>query len=376
MIATIWSVSYGPWPGQEGPDTHGIRSAVEILSVIGRRLRTGDAGADDRTRYRIACATVERGVRTIGTPLVRVDAHDLLAWMDGIETHTVHPPEDVPGLRAEAVRALDGSGPLGAAVSRACEQAIAQRAGMVVTIEPIIGVHGTVVRAGSQPERPLRARAVTADPRLADLVGQLPRTADLVFAGDGRRLRSADVLRGQIHDAIATGEPLAVGSQAKHDVLTEVLRELHHPNAAPGAIRILYATEATEGAPFTFGPLPPVQAERGKSVHLGLMSMRHTKLDSDVSGYWFRNRLVSVPGRSQAESEGYCYRDTIPRLNELIDCGVTDIVLTHTGYEPAALGFYRAAAQVIATRHLTIHPRYLALRGARLGTPWPQQADN
>jgi hypothetical protein len=375
MIATIWSVPHGPWPGQEGADTRGFRSAVDILYVIDRRLRSGEAGADDRTRYRIACATVERGVRTIGTPLARVDADDLLAWMDGTETVTVHSPDHVPVLRAEAAHALDGSGPLCTAVIRACEQAIAQQAGLVVTVEPDVGAHGAVARALAPPNRPVRARTITADPGLADLVGRLPRTADLVFAGDGRRLRSADVLRGQIRNAIATGEPLAVGSQAKHDVLTEVLRELHHPNAESGAIRIMYATEASESAPFPFGPLPTSAAERGESVHLGLMSIRHTQLDPDVAGYWFRNRLVSVPGRSQVESEAYCYRDTIPRLHGLVDRGVTDVVLTHTGYEPAALGFYRAAARVIATRPLTIHPRYLARRGLRHGTPWPQRAD-
>jgi hypothetical protein len=109
----------------------------------------------------------------------------------------------------------------------------------------------------------------------------------------------------------------------------------------------------------------------GETVHLGLMSIRHTDLDPDVAGYWFRNRLVSVPGRSQAESDAYCHRNSVPRLHALIDRGVTDIVLTHTGYEPAAIGFYRAVAEVTATKPLRIHPRYLA-RGVRYGTPWPQ----
>lgn len=375
MIATIWSVAHGPWPGQDGPDIEGFRSAVDILNVIDRRLRSGEAGADDRTRYRIACATVERGVRKIGTVLAKVNAEDLLAWMVGTETATVHPPEQVAMLQAHVAEGLDGSGPLGAAVIRACEQVLVQRAGLVITVEPDVGAYGVIVRASSQPSRPVRARAIAADPQLADLLGRLPRTADLVFAGDGRRLRSAAVLRSQVHAAISTGEPLSVGSQAKHDVLTEVLRELHHPDSSPGAVRIMYATEASEGAPFTFGPLPGSGARQGESLHLGLMSIRHTQLDPDVAGYWFRNRLVSVPGRSQAESEAYCYRDTIPRLHNLVDRGVTDVVLTHTGYEPAALGFYRAAAEVIATRPLTIHPRYLAQRGLRHGTPWPQRTD-
>lgn len=375
MIATFWSVPLGPWPGQDGVDVHGFRSAVDILNVIDRRLRAGEAGGDDRTRYRIACATVERGARTIGTVVARVNADDLLAWMQGTPTSTVHPPSRVAALKAGAAEVLAGSGPVAAAVANACEAAIAQQAGLVITVEPDVSADESVARASSQPERPVQARSILPDPDLADRLGQLPRTADLVFAGDRWRLRSAEILRGQVRTAVATGEPLSVGMQAKHDVLTEVLRELHDPTARRGAMRIVYATEASEGEPFRFGPLPASGAYRGESVHLGLMSIRHTELDAEVSGYWFRNRLVSVPGRSQADSEAHCYRDTVPRLHALADRGVTDIFLTHTGYEPAAIGFYRAVAQVVATRALRVHPRYLTGHGVSRGTSWPQLAD-
>lgn len=376
MIATFWVVPHGPWPGQDGADTEGFRSAVDILNVIDRRLRSAEASSDDRTRYRIACATVERGARKIGTQLAQVDADDLLAWMSGNQITTVHPPERIDGLIAETAAALDGSGAVGAAVARSCAAAAAQHAGLVITLEPESVIGREVARAPSRPERPVPARAVTPDPELADQLSRLPRTADLVFKGDTRRLRSADILRGQIRAAISTGEPLSVGAQAKHDVLTEVLRELHHPDAAPGVMRIMYATEASEGNPFAFGPIPATRPYDGESVHLGLMSIRHTKLDADVTGYWFRNRLVSVPGRSQAESEAYCYRDTVSRLHALAERRVTDIFLTHTGYEPAAIGFYRAAAQVASTHRLRVHPRYLAGRGLRHGTPWPHLVDS
>ena len=72
MIATLWSVPHGPWPGQMGPDPHGFRSAVEILQTMHRRMSSGDASEDDRRRYRIACATLERGARSLGTEVARV----------------------------------------------------------------------------------------------------------------------------------------------------------------------------------------------------------------------------------------------------------------------------------------------------------------
>ncbi len=372
MIATLWSVPHGPWPGQDGVDTEGFRSAVDVLNVVERRVRTGEAGSDDRTRYRLACATVERGARKIGTRLARLDAGDLLAWMGGTRSSNVHPPERVANFMAEVTGALDGSAAFGVEFVQACQAAIAERSGLVITLDPDVGAGQGVARAASRPDRPVAARNIAPNPDLAARLADLPRTADAVFAEDPRRLRSAEVLRRQIRTAVSTGEPWPVGSQAKHDVLTEVLRELHHPCAPAGSLRIMYATEASEAEPFQFGPLPVSGPHGGETVHLGLMSIRHTDLDAEVAGYWFRNRLVSVPRRSQAESDAYCYRDSVPRLHALIDRGVTDIVLTHTGYEPAAIGFYRAVAQVTATRPLRIHPRFPARSGLRNGTPWPQ----
>jgi hypothetical protein len=218
---------------------------------------------------------------------------------------------------------------------------------------------------------------VLPDQALADAVAALPRTADLVFADDRRRLRNAQVLRDQIRVAIATGQVLSVGAQAKHEVLTEVLRELHHPSAPSGAIRLMFAVEGSEAAPFPFGGLPSradqsSQPDRpGTRLTLGLMSMRHTEIDADVSGYWFRNRLVSVPGRSQAETEAYCYRDTLTRLRRMADGGVTELHVRHTGFEPAVIGFYRAAAEIIRDTTLTVRPSYLIGRGIVEGTPWP-----
>jgi len=376
MIATFWVVERGPWPGQDGADVDGVQSAADIIAVIERRLFSGEAAAEDRTRYRIACATIERAARKIGTPVAHVDATDLLAWFEGQPLRTVHTPTEVAEFAQTSAAALHGSGGFGKAVAAATRKALAAQAGLVITVEPSYLGSADVVRSDTRPPRPVASRVVEANPELAELLDGVERSADDVFASDRWRLRSTQRLREQIRLAVATGEPLPIGMQAKHEVLTEAFRELHHPGAPSGMIRLLYAAHGAESPPFRFGPLPARPYRGTKVLSVGLMSIRHTEADAEVSGYWFRNRLVSVPGRSQAEDEAYCYRDSVPRLHRLADEGVTDLVVRHTGYEPAAIGFYRAVAEVIRERDLRVQPQYLiGARGVVAGTPWPRVAD-
>lgn len=376
MIATFWIVERGPWPGQDGADVDGVQSASDIIAVIERRLLSGEAAVDDRTRYRIACATIERAARKIGSPVAQVDAADLLAWFDGQPLRTVHTPTEVAQFAQASAAVLDGSGGFGEAVEAATRKALVAQAGLVITVGPSYVGSADVVHADTRPPRPVASRAVEADPELAQLLAGVERSADDVFASDRWRLRSAERLREQIRLAVATGEPLPIGVQSRHDVLTEVFRELHHPGGPSGTVRLLYAAHGAESPPFRFGPLPARPYRGTKVLSVGLMSIRHTEADAEVAAYWFRNRLVSVPGRSQAEDEAYCYRDSFPRLHRLADEGVTDLVVRHTGYEPAAIGFYRAVAEVVRDRDLKVQPQYLmGARDVVDGTPWPRVGD-
>lgn len=371
MIATMWALASGLWPGYPGPDPYGFRSSADIAAVMCRRIAAGEAGADDRTRYRIACATVERAARIQGTPMAHVDADDLLAWLEGIESATVVPPVGIADFTAAVRPALAGSGPLAETVDTALRRIGGAGAGLVITLTPVAPGTVAVTQAAGRPDRPATVRDLVADPDLAAAVAGLPRTADEVFATDPARLRAAATLRRQLGNALRTGQPLPIGAQARHEVLTEVLRELHHPAAPAGRLRLLFATEAAETRPFAFGPLPSRPPGRGRTLTLGLMSMRHTELDAKVAGYWFRNRLVSVPGRSFADVAAYCHRDSVPRLHRLAASGVSDLRMHHTGFEPAVIGFYRAVSEVTATTGLRVHPFYLASRRTLSGTPWP-----
>ena len=214
---------------------------------------------------------------------------------------TVHTPTQVAQFAQASRDALHGSGAFGEAVAAATREALAAHAGLVITVGPSYVGPANVVRAETRPPRPVGSRAVEADPELAKLLAGVERSADEVFASDTWRLRSTQRLREQIWRAVATGEPLPIGMQARHEVLTEAFRELHHPGGPSGAVRLLYAAHGAESSPLPFGPLPTRPYLGSKILSVGLMSMRHTEADAEVAGYWFRNRLVSVPGRSQAE---------------------------------------------------------------------------
>ena len=265
MIATFWVVKRGPWPGQDGPDINGIQSSADIIAVIERRLLSGEAAADDRTRYRIACATIERAARKIGSPVVHVDAADLLAWFEGQPLRTVHTPTEVSKFAQISASALHGSGGFGEAVASATQKALDAQAGLVITVGPSYVESADVVHSVTLPPLPIASRTVKANPELAELLTGVERSADDVFASDRWRLRSTQRLREQIQLAVATGEPLPIGMQARHEVLTEVFRELHHPGAPSGTVRLLYAVHGAESAPYRFGPLP-ARPYRGTKV--------------------------------------------------------------------------------------------------------------
>jgi hypothetical protein len=93
-------------------------------------------------------------------------------------------------------------------------------------------------------------------------------------------------------------------------------------------------------------------------------------LDTDTAGYWFRNRLVSVSDRTMADTENFCYRQTLSRLPELTELGVTRLEIVHTGYEPASIGFYRAVADYVHKVPLTVAPYYYLDKKYVSGAEW------
>ena len=153
-------------------------------------------------------------------------------------------------------------------------------------------------------------------------------------------------------------------SHQPHEVTTEVLAEFVTcaEGEEPGVIRVVYA-DGSEARPFPLRCLPPAKTGSEPEVLLkaALMSMRHLEIDPLVDFAWFRNREVSQT-RALADSDAFCFEYSQKQFAELraVYRGKRlTLHLYHTGFEPAALGFYRALTLTLQQeRWITVVPHY------------------
>ena len=100
------------------------------------------------------------------------------------------------------------------------------------------------------------------------------------------------------------------------------------------------------------------------------MSIRHMAIDAQTRGYWFRNRLVSTSDRTHADTEAFCYAESLKRLDEITSLGVGRLEMVHTGFEPASVGFYRAVLKHTSQRPLIVAPYFYGHGTYAPGTEW------
>lgn len=358
----------GPWPGGHEPDVDGFRDLVSSAQAVERRRERGYYLApEDLRRFTAACAGIERLARLNGRILASVDA-TALRHLDP-QIPRAQAGFHLPGGAAPWLHALAGA-LAGNARVQAAEFAKAITAtgeGLVLSPAPTPrephweGVPLTPLPASVRvPHEPLAA---------AELRAASPRWP--AFATDDGRAGSASKLWDECAACLADGRPLLVGSGARHEVITEVFNHAGAHLSSTAALGILYV-DGSQAQPF---PLQRPRVDRhanGRTLRVGLMSMRHTEIDTRVDGYWFRNRLVSTT-RTLAETDAFCAAVTEARLAALSAAGIDRIELVHTGFEPAAIGFYRGVLQYLASAvraPVHIQPVYLIRREYADGTAW------
>ena len=200
----------------------------------------------------------------------------------------------------------------------------------------------------------------------------------VTFFNEENKQADARQLREQVRIALENGEPITIGNQARHDVITEVLHELVFatgPENHPAVLRIAYV-DGTEGEPFPIFCLQnDVQSNQDDNEFLSaaLMSVRHYELDEVIDFCWFRNREVSQ-SRTLAESDSFCYKNSLEQLRLALNDGDFRLDLYHTGFEPAVIGFYRALVRAMLkrpTKQIIVRPMYFrGTAGYEAGSLW------
>ena len=199
--------------------------------------------------------------------------------------------------------------------------------------------------------------------------------ADVGAVSGGNSGKFTAQLRSQFTDALRNGSPVCFGNQAPHDVITECFHEFVYAKNQANArccVRVTYA-DGSEAEPFPVLCLPKATEPVGsKIVRVALLSMRHLSLDTEIDFCWFRNREVSRSW-ALAEADAFCYQETRRQLCENAQATPLHMILFHTGFEPACIGFYRGLVDYISERrqrgerpNISVEPRFY--RGSRYET--------
>ena len=151
--------------------------------------------------------------------------------------------------------------------------------------------------------------------------------------------------------------------ELSHTMISQILNTFLYREAKdsnfPISINILY-TDGSKARPF---PLCRLKKRTSKEmepirqltpIKIGMMSCRHEGMDRIIDRYWIRNIEVNMAGRSTAEKDEFAYQTTKTKLAQILERNQpVRIEFYQTGFEPIAIGFYRALSEfLIETRDL------------------------
>jgi len=188
-----------------------------------------------------------------------------------------------------------------------------------------------------------------------------------------------DRLRWRVETALRGGPPVNMNNQ-KHTVFTTVFQEFLIKKGPPGGtVRVVYG-DGSEARPFPLRCLQPTRPREEAVMPVSLMSMRHLQLDGQVVFNWLRNREIDQSS-TLAVADSYCYLQSIERLQSLrsrVGAKRLHILMYHTGFEPAVVGFYRAVVESLldGSDWLCVTPHFFADDGFRTGQPWPPPSED
>jgi hypothetical protein len=363
------------WSIADGIDEAGFANAVDMALSIEKRFDADMFTSDDLRRYDLAVRAIGRHAKKTGRRFgtIGVSSMEQLASYarptEATPTRSFFPPSSIPSYKKTLLKAIEENRCFNKDISVLADAftcAENHNCGVVIALTQDIGAKEFFDSSGIGGVSAVEAKP---EPAAAQALSERFETVPDCFSDDHVRRKSFSKLQKELVWALRNGLPICVGASARHEILAEMLSELHRLGVT-GQLRIMYV-DGSESEPFQFYGAAAIDGVSA-SLKYGLMSMRHTELDEDVDGYIFRNRMISLQ-RTLAETEKDCAVQTTQFIANLTSCGINGIELIHTGFEPAVIGFYRAVSRwnsIQTSEAFFVQPIYITRNGYVKGTVW------
>jgi len=160
-------------------------------------------------------------------------------------------------------------------------------------------------------------------------------------------LRFTEQVKGTLtrSDPPAFVEPSGVSNA----ILTETLRQYVTMSGERVDAPVRYQ-DGSLGRPFPLRSLSLADTvpSMGRELRLAMLSIRHTEMDVEVDGCWFRNFNISRP-RPAGETDQLAFETSQKQLESVLASGPLLIRLYQTGLETAVVGLYRAVVHQLLT---------------------------
>jgi hypothetical protein len=201
---------------------------------------------------------------------------------------------------------------------------------------------------------------------------------------DGQQQRSQrKVMAAEVERALKIDTAVNINNYS-HLVITDVLRNFvfTQNSLSTQYLKVVYE-DGSQGRPFPVMclPLPGIETTQrfsmARPLRVALLSIRHMEMDREVDMAWFRNTEASLRRSCYADTDSFCYQETLRQL-EMLKSGEQILIhLYQTGLEPSVVGFFRALVEYLLVKgpqkaQVAVVPRYFRGLGFeyRSGAMW------
>jgi len=192
-----------------------------------------------------------------------------------------------------------------------------------------------------------------------------------------------EAMTSEVERALKSNGAININNYS-HMAITDGLHDFVFTKApkSPQLLKVVYE-DGSQGRPFPIYCLPQPELEfiqrfsTVRPLKVAMLSIRHMEMDREVDMAWFRNTEASLRRSCFADTDYFCYQETLRQLKMLAPQIPVFIHLYQTGLEPAVVGFYRALVEFLLSKdpnkpQLAVVPRYFRGLGVeyRSGEMW------